>query len=561
MKKFIVFALVLCIAPFISAQDVLLDTMGKELNRNFKVLKKQTPPVYFLSYYVIEDTSFRATATLGDLLSENSNFSRTLNVDARAGSRKLDNSHESKKEDNLSLNNYYVPVENDTAAIKNVLWRATEEEAKKAQDQFLKIQTDTGIRATGSDESDDFSAPQKARAYYGPQKPAQINQTQVKELIKRLSSLTKTDPEILDAWISFSSSTKNKYIVTSEGSKIVEGQTLVRLSFSLYARNADGMELEAGKSYDGLEMSDLPAEEDIAKDIQENMRTLKTLINAPALEPFSGPVILRNQAAGVFFHEILGHRIEGHRQKSESFGQTFTKQVGKEIVSPILSIYDDPTLTHYNGVPLRGAYKYDDDGVKSEKVTIVENGMLKNFLMGRSPIKDFLMSNGHGRKSLGKRSVSRMGNTIAKVKDPVSFEELKKMLKAEIKKQGKPYGLIIENISGGFTMIDRDAPQSFKVHPLLIYRVYPDDRKDDIVRGLDIVGTPLASFSKIAAGADDVKVFNGNCGAESGWVPVSAVSPSILISELEMEKSEKSSKSLPVMPPPSAQQPAAKGGK
>ena len=261
----------------------------------------------------------------------------------------------------------------------------------------------------------------------------------------------------------------------------------------------------------------------------------------------------------MFFHEILGHRVEGHRQKDDDFGQTFTNKTGEQVIAPLISVYDNATMKYFNNIPLRGYYAYDDEGVKSQNVTLIEKGILKGFLMGRSPIKDFPQSNGHGRKQAGYRPVSRMGVTLVEADHTVTFDTLYKMLKDEIQTQNKPYGLIIDDISGGFTMLDTSNPQSFKVKPLLVYKVYPDDRPDEIIRGADIVGTPLTSFNKIIAAADDYAVFNGSCGAESGWVPVSAIAPSVLISELEVEKVQKSYDNLPILPPPPAQK-ENKGG-
>jgi len=224
--------------------------------------------------------------------------------------------------------------------------------------------------------------------------------------------------------------------------------------------------------------------------------------------------------------------------------------VNEPIVSSLITVEDDPTRAEFNGVPLRGYYKYDDEGVKAQKVTLIKAGVLKSFLMNRTPAAGFVKSNGHGRRSPGRAATARMGNTIITVKNPVPFAELRKMLIAECKKQGKPYGLVFEDISGGFTMVGRGGPQSFKVLPLLVYRVYADGRPDEVVRGVDIVGTPLTTFAKIAAGGTDVDIFNGTCGSESGWVPVSAVSPSILVTELEVEKTSNPKQKTPILTPP-----------
>ena len=385
-----------------------------------------------------------------------------------------------------------------------------------------------------------------------------INIPELKKEMETLSALMKGHDFIYSSSVDFYLVRETNYFVNSEGAKIKEPRILIRLNYQITSRNKDGMQLSRSNSYDGISMADLPNQDTVKQDILKSIEELKQLQNAPSADTFNGPVILKNRAAGVFFHEILGHRVEGHRQKDDDFGQTFTQKVGKQVVSPIITVYDDPTLTHFKNIPLRGHYLYDDEGTPSQKAMLIENGILKGFLMGRSPIKNFPTSNGHGRKSYGRKVVARMGVTVVKAKNPVPFAELEQKLKEEIKRQNKPYGLIIDDISGGFTNTDTYSPQSFKVQPLLVYKVFPDDRPNELIRGADIVGTPLTSFNKIIAAADDEALFNGTCGAESGWVPVSAIAPSLLISELEVEKVNKTYENLPILPPPSAKPQTAK---
>jgi predicted Zn-dependent protease len=279
-------------------------------------------------------------------------------------------------------------------------------------------------------------------------------------------------------------------------------------------------------------------------------QNVENLIAAKTTEPFVGPAIFSGRASGVFFHEIFGHRIEGHRQKDESEGQTFTTKVGEKILPDFLSVTFDPTRKQVAGVDLNGYYKYDDEGVLGKPVVAVENGILRSFLMSRSPIQGFDHSNGHGRRQPGLEVVSRQSNLIVSSTRSVPDEQLRRMLIDEIKKQNKPYGLFFEDITGGFTTTGRQGLQAFKVIPVMVYRVFPDGRPDELIRGADIVGTPLASFAKIVATSDKPEVFNGYCGAESGSVPVSAVSPAILISEIEIEKKDSGQDLLPLLPSP-----------
>ncbi len=550
-------------------QSTVLNTLEQELKREFKQLKKAKPPVYFMSYQITELDNYYLDATLGTISYEKKINEAYLDIDVRVGSRELDNTHKIKLIDMDLLSNnsnknpfvIKVPLTNQ-AALKNSIWLTTDLVAKAAQEQYLKVVNNNKTAATRNDNSADFSkAPKKPAQYIADMPEVEINIPELKKELESLSALMKGYDFIYASGIEFYAVKETNYFVNSEGTKIKEPRILIRLSYKINSRNKDGMQLSRTNSYDGVTMQDLPSEEQIKQDILKSIEELKQLQNAPSADTFHGPVILKNRAAGVFFHEILGHRVEGHRQKDDDFGQTFTQKVGEQIVSPIITVYDDPTMTHFKGVPLRGHYLYDDEGTPSQKAMMVENGILKGFLMGRSPIKNFPNSNGHGRKSYGRKVVSRMGVTVVEAQNQIPYDELVQKLKEEIKRQNKPYGLIIDDISGGFTNTDTYSPQSFKVQPLLVYKVFPDDRPNELIRGADIVGTPLTSFNKIIAAADDNALFNGTCGAESGWVPVSAIAPSLLISELEVEKVNKTYDNVPILPPPSAENKTKKEAK
>ena len=241
--------------------------------------------------------------------------------------------------------------------------------------------------------------------------------------------------------------------------------------------------------------------------------------------------------------------VEGHRQKLGLEGQTFKKKVNESVLQAEFSVYFDPTLRRLGGTDLAGFYRYDDEGVKARRVAVVEHGILKTFLMARSPIEGFASSNGHGRAQLGLTPVARQSNLVVETAQPHSQAELKRMLIDEIKRENKPYGLLFDDIEGGFTITMRFIPNAFNVMPVMVYRVYPDGR-EELVRGVDFIGTPLTTFSKIVAADDRVAVFNGMCGAESGWVPVSAVSPGLLLSQVEVQKKLKSGERPPILPPP-----------
>lgn len=536
-------------------ESVLLQAMGEELTRSFENLKDaEDAPLYFLMYAVTEGIDHSLSASLGAIQNDSDSHSRTLDMDLRVGSPKLDNTHQIRGGRfrggfRFGGGGARVPVEDDPAAIKAQIWLETDDAYKKAQERFINVKANRAVKVEEEDLSDDFSE-EEASVYLEAPATLEYDKEAWRARVKKLSLRFKGHPFVYRSAVSLSANTQNRYMVSSEGTKIQVGQNRVRLGLMCWSKAEDGMELRRYESFDAASWDKLPSDEVVEETIDVLIEELGALREAPLIEPYIGPAILMNRASGVFFHEIFGHRIEGHRQKSEEEGQTFTKKVGKVILPEFLSIYDDPTMETFGGVDLRGHYKFDDEGVATQRVPVVEKGILKNFLMSRSPVKGFARSNGHGRRSPGNKVVSRQGNLTVVSEKSIPFEELKTQLMEEVKKQDKEYGLIFDDISGGFTSTGRRGVQSFKVIPLVVRKVYADGRPDEIVRGADIVGTPLTSFSKIIATGDDSKVFNGTCGAESGWVPVSAISPSILVSEIEIEKKYREQDKPPILPPP-----------
>ena len=398
------------------------------------------------------------------------------------------------------------------------------------------------------DDSPDFAYPPVER-FCRTAEFATFDYDKIKAMLVKASTLTKGKKFILASNFSFEREVGYRYFVDSRGTQLKTPHQEVRLSYVVSGKTENGQEVSRFNDYNVLLPEELPSEGKLLADTRKSIDELEQLVNAPEGDPFEAPTLLKGRAMAVFVHEILGHRMEGHRQKMEDFGRTFTDKIGQQVVSPILTIIDDATLSYFNGEVMRGFYEYDDEGVKSRPVTLVEKGVLKNFLMSSSPIKNFPASNGHGRGNHYFRPVARMAVTRALAEQTVTYDELEKKFLQEIKRQNKPYGFMIEDLSGGFTMTDTYSPQAFKLEPTLMYRVYPDGRKE-VVRGLDMVGTPQVSFNKVLAAADDYQVFNGSCGAESGWVPVSAIAPSVLLESMEMEKKKKSTEKPPLLPPP-----------
>jgi TldD protein len=528
----------------------LLTVMQEELNRSMDELSKtgEIAP-YFISYRIVENRSINIQASYGALLSTASDSIRLLNVDVHVGSYQLDNYHPLRDDySRLFTMPTYVSWD-DADAIKSVLWQETDKKYKEAVERLIKVQSDKAVKTAEENPSDDLSQ-EKPLVFKSGLSPLVVNATEWEKRLKKYSSILKDYPFVLDSDVSLSVRALTKYLVNSEGSRIQDSQDYIRLSINMETRADDGMNLRQFERYDSRQFSGLPADGVVEAKIREMAEILGKMRTAPVVEPYAGPAILSGRASGVFFHEIFGHRIEGFRQKDETQGQTFARKVGQQILPDFLSVVDDPTTPKMGNTDLNGYYKVDDEGVAAQKVTVVENGVLENFLMSRSPFQSFNKSNGHGRAQEGRNPVSRQGNLIVKSTKVVPYDKLREMLIEECKKQNKPFGFVFQEVEGGFTMTGRFMPNAFNVSPVLVYRVYVDGRPDEIVRGVDLIGTPLTPFGKITAAGDDDAVFNGYCGAESGMVPVSAVSPSLLVTEIEVQKKEKSTTKPPILPPP-----------
>lgn len=530
----------------------LLNAMKNEMKRTMDGLANQSTPPYFLSYAVTETKTIRMNAVFGSVKSSEQTLSRILDIDIRVGNHELDNTHTirgSRFEFGGGGRGIELPMTNDEKALRSVMWNATDKLYKKAVERYGKVLTNRAVKVKEEDSSADFSRQQPIESI-APDQSFIIDSLQWVKKIKQLSSLFTVDPKIYTGEVYFQADIITKYFVSSEGTVIRQSEPNVRLFASASTKADDGMTLPLFSSYFAFLPENLPSEEIIGQDIRRMIQTLGQLRDAPLAETYSGPAILSGAASGVFFHEIFGHRVEGHRQKDPNSSQTFKSFLNKKILPDFIDVVFDPGLKTLNGQDIVGYYTYDDEGVKAEKVIAVEKGIFKNFLMSRSPIESFPASNGHGRRQAGLRPVARQSNLLVLASQSVAFDSLRTLLRNECTVQNKEYGLYFVEISGGFTFTARTIPNAFNVQPLVVYKIYADGRPDELVRGVDLIGTPLTTFNNIIAASHDIGIFNGVCGAESGGVPVSASSPSLYVKTIEVQKKQKSQAKPPLLESP-----------
>lgn len=537
------------------SRKIILDAMQAELDRSRKDLKLddfETP--YFIAYQMRQTRAVRVTGKFGALMGEESDNSRNLYVEVRVGDYKFDNTADTGRDSfSFSFDGYNVgssaPKDDAVLAFRNILWLMTDTTYKRALAEFHKKRGETIYGVKEKDAPPAFSQ-EKPASYDGPNVPFNPETARWRELVRKLSERFKSHPAIFDSTVRISADHVTRWMINSEGTKIIDEATYYGVVISAATRAEDGMLLDNDKVFYARTIEQFPSDATLEKAVDTVAENLEALRMAPVVDPFTGPAILAAEATGVLFHEALGHRLEGHRQDDEKEGRTFKDQVGREIIPPFISFVDDPTRPTFNGKELNGWYRYDDEGVPAQKAPLIENGVLKTYLLSRKPVKGFLQSNGHGRAAGGMEPVSRMGSSFVSADKSVSWATLKQRLIDLARAQKKPYGLIIKDITGGDTNTSSYGYQAFRGRPRMVYRVFADDGREELVRGLEMVGTPLTSINKIVAAGDTPEIFNGYCGAESGFVPVSAIAPPVLLEEIEVQRTGREAEKSPIMPSP-----------
>ena len=541
--------------PGTNGQVSLLEVMRGELTRDMQTLAKNAtatqPAPYFISYDAHDVATTTVLAQAGAILNSGENHQRTVDITIRVGDPKLDNTHGAHR--NSAMHTVALPLADDPAALRRALWWGTDTGYGNALRTYLNVETEATVHAREGDRSADFSQQKSIEAVQPAAAAPGTDRAAWETRLRALSLVFRAHPHIVNNLVAMSASVENDAFVSTENSRVAYPHKLARLVVLASTRAEDGSDVLLVNTFEGQEDGELPAQADLLKGVEALATQLDQLRTAPAAEPYDGPALLSGRAAAVFFHEVLGHRLEGQRQKGSAEGETFTKDIGQSILPSFLSVADDPTMVKFGDTYLSGHYEFDDEGEPAQRVALLQQGVLQQFLMSRMPIANFDSSNGHGRAQDGKMPTGRQGNLIVTSTKTVPDAELRKRLIEEVKKQGKPYGLFFADISSGFTLTQRVTPQAFQVIPLVVYRVYADGRPDELVRGVNIVGTPQAALKHILATGDTPAVFNGECGAESGSIPVSAVAPAMLFSEMETQKAGQGNARRPILPPPAAQ--------
>jgi predicted Zn-dependent protease len=559
-RPLLVVLLALVVNPALAAppDDVVLQAMRAEVDRAGAALRLNSfDPPYFSAARLVDHEVVEVNAKVGALFPGRSRDEkvREVYVEVRVGSYDFDNFSSSDDSFNTYLPDYTPstlgPREDVPDAIRQALWLLTDSKYKEALSTFNRLK---GERVYAHEDGKEYLgfARGEALRLTAPEVEGKVDRAAWEKTMRDVSGVFLTRPQVFDSHAQFRFSRVRQRLVNTEGAEVVTARTYYEIHVEGNIRGLDGMLIEHGMHFYSRDGRDLPDREALLARTSELADLLVALRAAPTLEPYTGPAILSPRATGVFFHETMGHRLEGERQNKDFEGKTFKSRLGERILPAFLTVYDDPTVASFQGTQLFGHYQVDEEGVKAQRATLIDQGVLKGFLMSRQTVGDAKQSNGHGRAAGAMKPMSRMGNLFVESSQRVGLGELKARLIEEVRKRKAPYGLLIEEIRGGDTNTSTWGYQAFRDIPSLMYKVDPQTGAETLVRGVDMVGTPLISLNRILATSDSYGVFNGHCGAESGYVPVSAIAPATLFEEIELQRSSARHERDLILPAPYA---------
>lgn len=527
------------------AEGPALDAMEGELRRALGRLRQDSfGPPYFLAYRLHDVRRHQVSASLGEVLGEESEDRRVAYVEARYGDAAFDNV-------DLSYQGVHGPAPGDAAGLAEAFWGLTDQAYKAAIAGWLEKRAKRATELVA--EPLDDLAPEPPVRVYEPQPGPSLDAARLRTLARDLSRVFRGYPGVHDSRVGAEAWWIRRLLVTSEGARLAgPGEAMPHeLRVSASARADDGMRVESARFLPLRSWDELPprrALEALAREVAEEVSALR---RAPAQDAAAAPAILDPEMAGVLFHEALGHKLEGQRQRDPRESQVFRDLVGREVLPAFLSVHDDPAMASFRGVPLHGSYSHDAEGTPARRVTLVEKGVLRGFLTSRWPVKGFPRSNGHGRSDWRSHPTGRMANLVVEPSRTSSLDELHRRLLELTRAAGKPYGFLLAGSGGGENPTNRESAQTLEVRPRLVYRVDAATGRRTLVRGVKLVGTPLVLLNRILAAGDDATLSNGfHCGAESGWVPVSQIAPSLLLSEVELQRLPESRARPPILPSP-----------
>jgi TldD protein len=511
--------------------DPILRALQAELARSKSQLKMDNVgSPFYIEYRVFDVEQFDSSAAFGALRDQNRTRLRLLRAVVRLGDYKLDSFFNAGQGVSDIL-----PLDNDELAIRHQVWLATDQAYKRAGEAFSNKKAQ--LKQLNIEQPVDDFAKAEAAVSIGPTAKLEVDPAKWTKMLESATSVYKTDPAIQSFFASLNFTVLTQYFINTEGTVTRHGSTHYQVLLSASEQAPDGMRLDRAPQFTANRIEELPSPEEFQKDAVNLLADMKKLREAPIVdEEYRGPVLFSADAATDMFFELIVPNILGRRPAPGRPARTvgaFASSWHARVLPNFISVVDDPTVETYAGHGLGGSYKVDDEGVPSAPVTVVENGTLANYLIGRMPIRDFPASNGHGRASGNGNTAPAPGNLFFKPSKTSTREDLKKQLIDECRTRGFPYGYYVDTLGP-------------RLSPRMLFRVWVNDGHEELVRGavfneLDI----RALRSDLVAAGDDPLVSN-----RTGVPFMTIVSPSVLFDELEVKRADNSKEKLPDYPAP-----------
>ena len=523
--------------------DALLEALLTELERSKDHLKMdQVAAPYYIEYRVNDVEDFNADAIFGALRDSQVSHVRVLRVVVRVGDYKQDSYiGQGMGEANI------LPLDNDPLALRHQIWIITDEAYKAAGEELAAKQAALKQFSADPNPVDDF-AKAPVITSLEPTVSLKLDEGSWKTTLEDMTALYKQYPDVQNVSASAHFASNNEYLVNSEGTVIRNGRVTYSVQFAASAQAEDGMRLGRTPAWTVANASELPTREALVSNAKKTLDTVVALRKAPIVEEeYRGPVLFSPDAANDVVMSLLGSNLVGRKPQLGKPNRTvgaFATSYKTRVLPTFATMVDDPSLKNFEGKSLVGSYAIDSEGVKAQTVTLVDNGSLTSYLIGREPIRDFTTSNGHGRAAPGAPPQPNPGVLIFKSAEPQSPEELRKRLIEMVSEQGKPYGYRVETLGPGNS-------------PRLLYRVYASDGHEELVRGAVFSELDVRSLrADLIAAGNDPLVDN-----RIGGVSTTVITPSLLFDELEVKRADTSKDKLPDYPAPPLGGKSAIGGK
>jgi TldD protein len=574
--------------------DQTLRAMRDEMARSKTRLELKIPgtnqPVrpYYVEYRLLDLDVKEIVGQFGTLMTSTHTRQRFMDVEARVGTYKLDSSNFIGDEGFRGFigSTGSVGIDRDYDSLRQDLWIATDQAFKEAVDTYSRKQAYLSSLARQSD-IDDFSKAEPVRTIDPLVTPDWTSRNWDQEA-RDSSATLRAFPEIYEARVTYYLVFATEYLMTSEGTEIRTNRTFAAVEAGMNTLAQDGMPLNYLFSAYAPKPADLPNVDTVRKGLNVAGSELMALRASRPAEDYTGPVLFEARAAAPLLAQILGPAMNGSRppisfqpiveQMMGNLGgkSDWSGRIGARVLPTSVSIVDDPTAKDFHGTPLIGSYAVDDEGVRAQKVTIVENGTLKELLMSRRPGNDSDQSNGHGRSGFLTDAKPTMSNLFFTSTDEVSPVELKKKFLDECRAEKLPYCVIVREMDNPSLSLlhQEDFSELLASYgggagtgdrlPLLVYKIYPEDGREEVIRGARIIGVNSRSLRNLAGVCNDNFVYNymqsqiagfsgtalGAFGSAQGGLPASLVAPSLLFEELEVRGARGEPKRLPLLPAP-----------